>query len=152
MRRAAAVREADRPQAATRVSARREESIYVHDKQRRNGHMGNARRSHLERQKVAAGAKLAARLEELKARGVTGKTAQREAVVRKLQAAIRKANYQLAVITAHERRAADKAQVKKTKAAARASRPKASDDGQKAAPRPKKPKQSAPAAADASGK
>jgi len=114
--------------------------------------MSAARKTHLERQKVAAGVKLAARLEELKNRGVTGKAAQREAMVRKLKAAIRKANYQLAVMAAYEKRAADKAQAKKEKSAAKSPRAESTDNGKKAAPKPKKTKQSAPAAPDTSEK
>jgi len=110
--------------------------------------MGINRKQHLEKQKQLAGAKLAARLEELKDKGLADKVVQREAVVRKLKAAVHKANYRLAAVAANEKQTADKLQAKQEKAAAKTAPAKPAVKGEKPAPKAKKPKKAAPADSD----
>jgi hypothetical protein len=73
---------------------------------------------HLENQKKLAHGKLAARTTFLKEKGLDGAVIQRDALIRKMKAEIRKANYRLACIAAQEKLNADKAQAKAKKLAA----------------------------------
>ena len=70
---------------------------------------------HLENQKNAAEDRLAARLDFLKEKGLEGAVIQREPVIRKIRADIRKANYRLASIAAQEKLNAEKSQIKAEK-------------------------------------
>jgi outer membrane biosynthesis protein TonB len=70
---------------------------------------------HLENQKNAAEGRLAVRLDFLKEKGSEGVAIQRDPVIRKIKAEIRKANYRLASIAAQEKLNAEKAQVKAEK-------------------------------------
>jgi hypothetical protein len=102
---------------------------------------------HVENQKRAAEGRLSDRLTFLQEKGLTATTIQREASIRKLKAAIRKANYRLARIAAQEKLNADKVQTKAKKLAAKKSggeKPQAetvADAPVKKAKKEKKPKQ-----------
>ncbi len=70
---------------------------------------------HLENQKNAAEDRLAARLDFLKEKVLEGTAIQRDPVIRKIRADIRKANYRLASIAAQEKLNAEKSQIKAEK-------------------------------------
>ena len=70
---------------------------------------------HLKNQKNAAEDRLAARLDIRKEKGLEGAAIQRDPVIRKIRADIRKANYRLASIAAQEKLNAEKAQIKAEK-------------------------------------
>jgi hypothetical protein len=70
---------------------------------------------HLENQKNAAEDRLAVRLDFLNEKGLEGVAIQRDPVIRKIRADIRKANYRLASIAAQEKLNAQKAQIKAEK-------------------------------------
>ncbi len=70
---------------------------------------------HLENQKNAAEVRLAVRLDFLKEKGSESVVIQRDTVVRKIRAEIRKANYRLASIAAQEKLNAEKVQIKAEK-------------------------------------
>ncbi|MBU0985919.1 MAG: hypothetical protein KKH68_01590 [Proteobacteria bacterium] len=69
------------------------------------------------KKKVVEG-KLAVRLDFLKEKGLDSAAIQRDVVIRKMKAEIRKANYRLKSIAAQEKLNADKAQAKAEKSAA----------------------------------
>ena len=75
------------------------------------------RKIHLESQNKAAEDKLAARLAYLKEKGLEGAAIQRDTLIRKIRAQIRKVNYRLACIAAQEKLNAEKAQIKAEKSA-----------------------------------
>jgi hypothetical protein len=97
--------------------------------------MGIRHKGDIAERKNQAEAQLAARLETLKARGLGEDVIQREATVRKLKAAVRKAKQRLAAAAAAEKLTADKARIKAEKLAG---------------PKPETPKK-APKAAGAEG-
>ena len=70
---------------------------------------------HVENQKNAAEGRLAVRLDSLKENGVEGVAIQRDPVIRKIRAEIRKADYRLASIAAQEKLNAEKVQIKAEK-------------------------------------
>jgi hypothetical protein len=70
---------------------------------------------HLENQKKTAEDRLAARLDILKEKGSESVAIQRDPVIRKIRADIRKANYRLDSIAAQEKLNAEKAQIKAEK-------------------------------------
>jgi hypothetical protein len=70
---------------------------------------------HLENQKTAAENRLAARLDFLKEKGLESIAIQRDPVIRKIRADVRKANHRLASIAALEKLNAEKAQIKAEK-------------------------------------
>jgi hypothetical protein len=70
---------------------------------------------HLENQKNAAEVRLAVRLDFLKEKGSESVAIQRDPVIRKIRAEIRKANYRLASIAAQEKLNAEKVQIKAEK-------------------------------------
>ena len=76
-------------------------------------------KGHLESQKKAAGDKLALRISSLKEKGLDAAAIQRDSVVKKMKADIRKANYRLACIAAQEKLNADKVQARADKLAAK---------------------------------
>ena len=75
------------------------------------------RRIHLEYQNKAAEEKLAARLGFLKEKGLESAAIQRDTLIRKIRAQIRKVNYRFACIAAQEKLNAKKAQNKAEKLA-----------------------------------
>ena len=75
-------------------------------------------KTHLENQNKLAHGKLAARTAFLKEKGLDGAVIQRDALIKKMKAEIRKANYRLACIATQEKLNADKAQAKAKKLAA----------------------------------
>jgi hypothetical protein len=75
------------------------------------------RKIHLENRNKAAEDKLAARLAFLKEKGLESAAIQRDTVIRKIRAQIRKVNYRLACIAAQEKLNAEKAQIKAEKLA-----------------------------------
>jgi hypothetical protein len=85
--------------------------------------MGIKAKGYLEALKKAAGDKLAARMSYLKEKGLDGVALKRDAVIKKIQGNIRKANYRLARIAAQEKLNADKAQTKTEKLAAQKNAP-----------------------------
>lgn len=98
---------------------------------------------HVENQKTAAESRLLARQVLLRENGLDPKTIQREALIRKLKAEIRKANYRLARIAAQEKLNADKARTKAEKLAGQKSvskKPPAQTGADAAAEKPKKEK------------
>jgi hypothetical protein len=68
---------------------------------------------HVENQKKTAHGKLAARLAFLSEKGLGGGAIQRDSMMRKLRAEIRKANYRLACIAAQEKLNAERLAAKK---------------------------------------
>jgi hypothetical protein len=70
---------------------------------------------HLENQKKTAEDRLTTRLDFLKEKGLESVAIQRDSVIRKIRADIRKANYRLASIAAQEKLNAEKAQIKAEK-------------------------------------
>ncbi|UCE56342.1 MAG: hypothetical protein JSV31_13140 [Desulfobacterales bacterium] len=70
---------------------------------------------HLEKQNKTAEDKLVARLAFLKEKGLESVTIQRDTLIRKIRAQIRKVNYRLACIAAQEKLNAEKAQIKAEK-------------------------------------
>lgn len=71
----------------------------------------------LENQSKAAETRLAAQLAFLKEKGLEGAAVQRDPLIRKRKAEIRKAKYRLACIAAQEKLNAQKAQTKEDKSA-----------------------------------
>ena len=69
---------------------------------------------HVENQKKTAHGKLAARLAFLNEKGLDGGVIQRDSMMRKLRAEIRKANYRLACIAAQEKLNAERLAAKKS--------------------------------------
>ena len=69
---------------------------------------------HVEDQKKTAQAKLAARLAFLNEKGLGGGAVQRDSMMRKLKAEIRKANYRLACIAAQEKLNAERLAAKES--------------------------------------
>ena len=69
---------------------------------------------HVENQKKTAHGKLAARLAFLNEKGLDGGAIQRDSMMRKLRAEIRKANYRLACIAAQEKLNAERLAAKKS--------------------------------------
>jgi hypothetical protein len=69
---------------------------------------------HVENQKKTAHGKLAARLSFLNEKGLDGGAIQRDSMMRKLRAEIRKANYRLACIAAQEKLNAERLAAKKS--------------------------------------
>jgi hypothetical protein len=80
-------------------------------------------KGHLESQKKVTGDKLAARLFSLKEKGLAGTAIQRDTVIKKLKAGIRKTNYRLACIAAQEKLNADLAKTTAEKLAGKKSSP-----------------------------
>jgi hypothetical protein len=68
---------------------------------------------HVENQKKTAHGKLAARLAFLNEKGLASGAVQRDSIMRKLRAEIRKANYRLACIAAQEKLNAERLAAKK---------------------------------------
>jgi hypothetical protein len=99
-------------------------------------------KGHLESQKKVTGDKLAARLFSLKEKGLAGTAIQRDTVIKKLKAGIRKTNYRLACIAAQEKLNADLAKTTAEKLAGKKSSPdKPSKKTAKGAPGKKKKKE-----------
>jgi len=76
-------------------------------------------KGHLENQKLAANEKLAARVAALKSKGMQEAVIQRDTLIKKMKADIRKINYRLSAIAAQEKLNADKIKTKAEKLAAR---------------------------------
>ena len=106
---------------------------------------------HVENQRNAAENRLAVRLDSLKEKGLQGVSIQRDPVIRKIRAEIRKANYRLASIAAQEKLNAEKAKIKAQKLVKeKSNRDKAPEDTPKSVPKKKvkqeKKKKPSPAA------
>jgi hypothetical protein len=97
------------------------------------------RKPFIEEHQKSAAAKLAARLELLKARGLDDKTIAKDAKIKQYKAEIRKARHQAQSIGAMEALTSQKAEHKAQKAAAKAAPPPAAKKTAKSAA-PKKPK------------
>jgi hypothetical protein len=80
--------------------------------------MSLKRKIYAENQKKVVEGKIAVRRGFLKEKGLDSAVIQRDVLIRKMKAEIRKANYRLASIAAQEKLNADKAQVKAEKLAA----------------------------------
>jgi hypothetical protein len=76
-------------------------------------------KGYLESQKKVAGDKLAARISSLKAKGLGQTAIQRDSLIKKMKADIRKTNYRLGCIAAQEKLNIDKVQTKAQKLAAK---------------------------------
>ena len=76
-------------------------------------------KGYLESQKKVTGDKLAARMSSLEEKGLDDAAIQRDSLIKKMKADIRKANYRLGCIAAQEKLNADKAQTKAEKLAAK---------------------------------
>ena len=106
---------------------------------------------HVENQRNAAENRLAVRLDSLKEKGLQGVSIQRDPVIRKIRAEIRKANYRLASIAAQEKLNAEKAKIKAEKLVKeKSNRDKAPEETPKSVPKKKvkqeKKKKPSPAA------
>ena len=103
-------------------------------------------KGYLESQKKVTGDKLAARKSFLKEKGLDDAAIQRDSLIKKMKAGIRKANYRLASIAAQEKLNADKAQIKAEKLAGKKNAPdKTPAKAAKEAPKKKKQKAPRPA-------
>lgn len=91
--------------------------------------------------KKTTGDKLASRIAALKEKGLDDAGIQRDTLIKKLKADIRKANYRLAAIAAQEKLNADKVQVKADKLAAKDQPPAKPAKGAKDAPAKKEKKE-----------
>jgi hypothetical protein len=80
-------------------------------------------KGYLETQKKVAGDKLTARRSSLKEKGLDDAAIQRDSVIRKMKAGVRKTDYRLACIAAQEKLNADKIQIKAEKLAAKKNAP-----------------------------
>ena len=80
--------------------------------------MSLKRKIYAENQKKVVEGKIAVRRAFLKEKGLDSAVIQRDVLIRKMKAEIRKANYRLASIAAQEKLNADKAKVKAEKLAA----------------------------------
>ena len=80
-------------------------------------------KGHLEGQKKVTTEKLASRISALKEKGLDAAAIQRDSVIKKMKADIRKANYRLACIAVQEKLNADKVQAKADKLAAKEKAP-----------------------------
>ena len=77
----------------------------------------------LENHKKVTGDRLAARVSTLKEKGLANTAIQRDCVVKKMKAGIRKTNYRLACIAAQEKLNADRAEAKAEKLAGKKKSP-----------------------------
>ena len=83
--------------------------------------MSLKRKIHVENQKKVVEGKIAVRLAFLKEKGLDSAVIQKDVLIKKMKAEIRKANYRLASIAAQEKLNADKAKAKAEKLAAKKS-------------------------------
>ena len=103
-------------------------------------------KGYLESQKKVTGVKLSARISFLKEKDLDTTAIQRDSLIKKMKADIRKANYRLASIAAQEKINADNAQIKAEKLAGKKNAPdKTPAKAAKEAPKKKKQKAPRPA-------
>jgi len=99
-------------------------------------------KGYMEDWKQTTGDKLASRISALKEKGLDDAAIQRDTVIKKMKADIRKANYRLAAIAAQEKLNADKVQARADKLAAKkAAKDKPPAKAAKAAPAKKEKKE-----------
>ncbi len=80
--------------------------------------MASKIRSARETQKTYWASKLSQRIDELKAKGIEGKVADKDPVVRKLKAKVRESTFRLTTISSCEKKIVDMAKAKEEKLAA----------------------------------
>jgi len=102
-------------------------------------------RVYVENQKRAAQANLQARKTQLQGRGISPEEIERDIVMRKIRATIRKADFRLSSITAQEQLNQERARAKAGKLAAeQAAREKGPEKGEEEQPPPKESKAKGP--------
>ncbi len=102
-------------------------------------------RVYVENQKRAAQANLQARKTQLQERGIRPEEIERDIVMRKIRATIRKADFRLSSITAQEQLNQERARAKAEKLAAeQAAREKGPEKGEEEQPPPKESKAKGP--------